>query len=217
MSNYTNITTRAGKGSRLEHNVSTKRYREGYDGIFGKDFSRKCPSCGKVLTYSSKGGLARAIKEQRKCHECSRSRSWRENVSLGLLKRSHGLSHHPLYSCWQALMQRCHNPSCEGYENYGQRGISVCKLWQESPEAFLDWGLAHGWKEGLQIDRKNNDGNYEPENCRFVSSKVNNNNKRKDSEKVTCTNCDGFGEVPEGSTTIECVVCRGTGKFSLCE
>jgi len=61
--------------------------------------------------------------------------------------------------------------------NYGGRGIKICDEW-DSYEAFRDWSLANGYEEGLSIDRIDNDGNYEPSNCRWVDAKTQGNNRR---------------------------------------
>ena len=64
------------------------------------------------------------------------------------------------------------------FYNYGGRGISVCEEWKNDYITFRNWALENGYKEELQIDRINNNGNYEPNNCRWVTSKINGNNKR---------------------------------------
>jgi hypothetical protein len=64
------------------------------------------------------------------------------------------------------------------YKYYGGRGISVCPEWENDPVEFYNWCIENGWKKGLQIDRIDNDGNYEPGNCRFVTTQENNLNKR---------------------------------------
>lgn len=76
------------------------------------------------------------------------------------------------------MKDRCFNPKCKAYKDYGARGISVCDKWTEELESFVDWSLSHGYKPGLAIDRINNDGNYEPSNCRWVTPKENNQNRR---------------------------------------
>lgn len=83
-----------------------------------------------------------------------------------------------LYWCWKAIKQRCNNPNCHAYHNYGGRGIKVCVEWNEF-EPFYEWAVANGYKKGLEIDRKNNNGDYCPENCRWVDRKTNSNNTRK--------------------------------------
>ncbi|RKZ94767.1 MAG: hypothetical protein DRQ46_09415 [Gammaproteobacteria bacterium] len=89
----------------------------------------------------------------------------------------HGLSQHPLYKVWQKMIDRCENQKAKDYSGYGGRGITVCERWH-SIIVFHAWCTANGWKPGLQIDREENDGNYTPENCRFVTRTVNVNNRR---------------------------------------
>lgn len=92
------------------------------------------------------------------------------NTELTILKNtSHNLSKHPLYLVWKSMKRRCSSPKAEFYARYGGRGISVCEQWINSFQAFYDWCLTNGYEKGLQIDRINNDGNYEPDNCRFVT------------------------------------------------
>ena len=83
-----------------------------------------------------------------------------------------------LYWCWKAIKQRCLNPRCRAYHNYGGRGITVCDEWCEF-EPFLAWALAAGWHKGLDLDRIDNDGDYTPDNCRFVTRRENVNNRRR--------------------------------------
>jgi len=75
------------------------------------------------------------------------------------------------------MKQRCTNPKTKKYHNYGGRGITYCKEW-ESPEPFLKWAVENGYEEGLTLDRKNPDGNYEPSNCRWITYREQNINKR---------------------------------------
>ena len=83
-----------------------------------------------------------------------------------------------LYVRWCHMIERCYNPHCERYEYYGGRGIAVCEIWRKDFTAFREWALANGYNEGLSLDRINNDGNYEPSNCRWVTHKEQCNNKR---------------------------------------
>jgi len=92
--------------------------------------------------------------------------------------KSHGLSGHGLYPIWIGIKSRCLNKNRLAYKRYGGRGITICPAWEKSPEAFIRWALAAGWRKPLQIDRKDNDGPYSPENCRFVTASINSSNRR---------------------------------------
>lgn len=82
-----------------------------------------------------------------------------------------------LYSTWITMIHRCEDPKREKYKDYGGRGISVCEEWHD-PNSFIDWAYSNGYHEGLQIDRINNDMGYSPDNCRWVTNKVNSRNRR---------------------------------------
>jgi|SRR3972149_5287855 len=89
----------------------------------------------------------------------------------------HGYARTKLYIAWAAMIQRVLNPKNTAYKNYGGRGITVCNEWLEFIQ-FRDWALNNGYTEGLQINRINNNGNYEPSNCDFVTAKENSRNQR---------------------------------------
>ena len=108
--------------------------------------------------------------------------------SCGCLSRelytTHGCYQKTWYTVYCAMMQRCGHfkgASERKLNNYRDRGITVCHLWQKSPLDFGDWLLSHGWHKGLQIDRIDNNQGYTPENCRVVTCKENNNNRRNTS------------------------------------
>ena len=77
-----------------------------------------------------------------------------------------------LYSAWNRMCRRCYNPKDHKYYRYGARGISVCNKWRNNYDAFYEWAINNGYKLGLSLDRINNDGNYEPSNCRWTTQKV---------------------------------------------
>jgi len=89
----------------------------------------------------------------------------------------HGYRYHPLYRVWTEMKQRCSNKKYNSYKDYGGRGITVCDEWFD-PKIFIEWCLSNGWKKGLFIDRRDNDGNYEPGNCRFITPKESAKNRK---------------------------------------
>lgn len=88
------------------------------------------------------------------------------------------LTEHTLYSTIHNMKTRCYYKGHESYKYYGGRGITVCDLWLDTPQAFIVWGIMNGWKPGLEIDRIDNDGPYSPDNCRFVTHRENVMNSR---------------------------------------
>ena len=96
----------------------------------------------------------------------------------------HGHCGERLYRVWCDIKKRCYNPKFHQYKDYGGRGIRVCDEWVENYSSFREFALANGYNEFAKrgdctIDRIDVDGNYEPSNCRFVSMKVQNSNKRR--------------------------------------
>ena len=83
--------------------------------------------------------------------------------------KRHYKTHRKLYHVWSAMVKRCINPNCTSYSRYGAKGIKVCDEWK-TPDDFCVWALANGYQEGLEIDRIDYCGNYEPSNCRFVDN-----------------------------------------------
>jgi len=100
----------------------------------------------------------------------------KENTSK--TKTTHGLTKHPLHRVWLGIKKRCDNENDLRYKDWGGRGITICDEWKNKFKTFYDWCVNNGWNGKLQIDRINNDGNYEPNNCRFLTAQENNGNKR---------------------------------------
>ena len=105
--------------------------------------------------------------------------------SCGCIKKpppinmTHGLSKHPLYLILNSIIQRCYNKNDKSFKIYGGRGITVCEEWKNDFKAFYDWAMGNGYKKGLSIDRIDNDGNYEPSNCRWTTNIIQSRNQRK--------------------------------------
>lgn len=114
-------------------------------------------------------------------------------VSCGCYRRdkkstlSHGGSKTRLYRIWVSMRSRCHTDGT-GLPRYGGRGITVCQEWQNSFSAFRSWSEIYGYTDKLSIDRIDNDGNYEPSNCRWANVFQQSNN-RSTNRRLTC-----FGE-----------------------
>lgn len=88
----------------------------------------------------------------------------------------HCMCHTRLYHIWNGMKQRCSNPKAIGYRYYGGKGVTVCQEWQNSFQAFYDWAVANGYDDNLSIDRRDANGHYCPENCRWTTSKEQQNN-----------------------------------------
>jgi hypothetical protein len=92
---------------------------------------------------------------------------------------THNQRHTKLYEVWKTMKQRCLNPNNKSFHNYGGRGIVVCDEWKDNYQAFYEWSMNNKYKEGLSLDRINNDGNYEPSNCRWADRITQCNNTRQ--------------------------------------
>lgn len=105
----------------------------------------------------------------------------------GISSKSH--PEYKIYNLYNNMKNRCYYKKMKQFIDYGMRGITVCDEWLNDFMSFYSWCKENGWKEGLQIDRINNNGNYEPINCQFVkpseNTAIGKRRKRND-------NCSGY-------------------------
>lgn len=124
---------------------------------------------------------------------CLRISNLRNNTrSCGCLRKevtserykTHGERFSRLWQVWSHMKARCYNPKNSSYKNYGGRGVKVCKEWKDNFQAFYKWSYANGYDENAKrgectLDRIDVNGNYCPENCRWVSQDIQSRNKRQ--------------------------------------
>lgn len=90
----------------------------------------------------------------------------------------HNMTNTRLYRIWDRMKQRCNNENIDCYNDYGGRGIKICQDWLNDFMNFYNWAIESGYQDNLTIDRKDNDGNYEPNNCRWITNQEQQYNKR---------------------------------------
>lgn len=100
--------------------------------------------------------------------------------SRGLKRKTgtHGMTNTRIFHEWQSMLQRCNNPNNQRYGDYGGRGIKVCDEWIDDFVSFYEWSIDNGYDEILTLDRKDVDGDYSPDNCRWVTNFEQQSNKR---------------------------------------
>ena len=119
-------------------------------------FARVQCDCGSPPRYSRVDGLVSGAAQSCGCIH-------KEVIT------KHGEWNNPLFKVWKGIISRCTNPADKRYARYGGRGVKVCERWLDMHNFISD--MSKGYQKGLQIDRKNNDGNYEPSNCQWATTK----------------------------------------------
>ena len=157
----------------------------------------KCGNKGRCL-------LTAIIQRKQKSCGCLRAKLASERMKE-YNKDGHGLSDHRLYRIWANMKNRCLNSNVKCYKDYGGRGEKICDKWKNDFKSFYDWAMKNGYKENLSIDRIDVNGNYQPDNCRWATSKEQADNRRNSIKKEMTA----FGETKtlhEWSIDDRCMV-----------
>ncbi len=118
----------------------------------------KC-KCGNIISIEPKTLFRH---KQKNCMKCSA----KDHIT-------HNLSNHKIYGVWKSMIDRCYNPANKGAKYYSGKGIKVCDEWKNSVTAFWEWAQKNGYSDNLTIHRVNSDGNYCPENCKWITGSEN--------------------------------------------
>jgi len=173
----------------VRHKLSTKSRHIWLSGRFGmleitsKPFKHED---GKYVYYECKcdcgnntivQGSSLVIGKTKSCG-CYKSQSAAINSRIGAKKRTtHGISKSPLFSTFTGMRSRCYNKKHQAYPSYGGRGIKISDEWLKDPRKFVEWAINNGWRQGLQVDREDNNKDYSSSNCRIVTKLVQQSNK----------------------------------------
>lgn len=158
-------------GNKYNHLTAIKR--DGVDSSGKTAWIFQC-DCGRYHRARKMAVMLGGIKSCGECIPYKRGGSYKHPP----IRITHGMSKTKLYRTWHGMKRRCDPADKCHKDRYSDRGITVCEEWKHSFEAFYEWAIANGYQEGLTIDRINNDGNYEPSNCRWATTYTQARNKR---------------------------------------
>ncbi len=146
-------------GMMLPNENSNKKTRFGIYkcGLCGTEFKSIINDVKRRITYSCGCYKKRRVSETHK---------------------THGLGSTRVYSIWASIKDRTLNTNTKVFNDYGGRGITICDEWKNDFMSFYNWAMSNGYSDELSIDRIDNDGNYEPNNCRWTTRVVQNRNQR---------------------------------------
>lgn len=177
-----------------------------------------CVDCGRDRIIKTENPSSR-------CRSCASKAFAQSDKHRELCRKNHlthGKSNTPLYHVWENMKARCKPSKCQNWmDNWYLRGIRVCDLWQESFSSFADWAIISGYAPGLLLDREDNDGNYTPENCRWITRKESQQNRRPQRKRKDNTSgVPGVHETSPGKF-VAAVYCKGVrirlGTFNTLE
>lgn len=141
--------------------ISDKKTSDGH-----KIYKCECVECGQIFEFK------RSSLSCRKTNKCTHYNSYgkikiKTEVNKALIRD------HRINNIFRAMMNRCYDSRNKDYNRYGDRGITVCQEWIDDPASFEEWAYKNGYKNNLTIDRINEDRNYCPDNCRWVTLEEN--------------------------------------------
>lgn len=178
------------------YRIKNRRYKncgcQQFDNLVGKKFDKltvtkflgtnkhtehiwECVcDCGTICTVTTNSLMNRKFHRCRKCAGKAISAT-KTKMFYAINPTRENIRLHETYV---NMITRCYNKNYKAFERYGGRGIKVCEEWKQDENKFAEWATCHGYDIALTLDRIDNDGNYEPNNCRFVDRTVQANNRK---------------------------------------